>query len=197
MIAHADNLLDLPSALNNLSLNTKLPNSSTPTSKTKQKQPIAESWDAESDPESNSSSDNDQLSALPSTTKSKSQATISDYPSAPPPTPAQAQSKHFSRPAPMEDFTQFEAPHAALASASTRAPPRQRDPNVRPETTMSSASRLIAGALGVRAPKGTEEQRQYDKAVREKEQKRRDREKEDKKKEEEERIRARAAVWDD
>jgi len=62
---------------------------------------------------------------------------------------------------------------------------------------MSSASRLIAGALGVRAPKRTEEQKQYDKAVREKEQKRRDKEKEDKKREEEEKTKARAAVWDD
>lgn len=186
---------DLPSSLNNLSLNTRPTKSATTTSKPQSKEQIADSWDQEDD--SDSSSNNDQLSALPVPNRSKAYV-LSDYPSAPPPTPAAPQPKHFSKPAAMDEFAQFEAPHAALASAtSTRSQPRQRDPNTRPETTMSSASRLIAGALGVKAPKRTEEQRQYDKAVKETERKRRDREKEDRKREEEERVRARAAVWDE
>lgn len=62
---------------------------------------------------------------------------------------------------------------------------------------MASASRLIAGALGVRAPNRTEEQKQYDKAIRDTEKRRKDREKADRKLEEEERVKARAAVWND
>lgn len=56
---------------------------------------------------------------------------------------------------------------------------------------------MIAGALGVRAPKKTEEARAYDKAVKEKELKRREKEREAGKKEEEERRKAREAVWED
>ncbi len=59
------------------------------------------------------------------------------------------------------------------------------------------AKRLIAGALGIKAPKKTEEQRQYDRAVREKEMRRRNEEKERVNKGEEEKERAKAAVWED
>ena len=55
----------------------------------------------------------------------------------------------------------------------------------------------IAGALGVRAPKKTGEQRDYDRAVREKEQKRRDAGREAQRKAKEESERAKAAVWGD
>lgn len=72
-----------------------------------------------------------------------------------------------------------------------------RDSGKRPEKTNAVASRLIAGALGVRAPPKTEEQKAYEKAVREKEVKRREREKEDAKRAEEERERAKKAIWDD
>ena len=68
---------------------------------------------------------------------------------------------------------------------------------MRPEKTTASAARMIAGALGMRTPKRTEEQRQYDKAMREKEIKRKEREKEERKREEAERERAKAAMWDD
>jgi hypothetical protein len=69
--------------------------------------------------------------------------------------------------------------------------------NVRPEKTDAVAKRLIAGALGVRAPKKTEEQRAYERAVKEKEVKRRNGEKEAKIRAEEEAKRAKAAAWDD
>ena len=55
---------------------------------------------------------------------------------------------------------------------------------------------MIAGALGVRAPKKTEEARAYEKAMKEKELKRREQEREAVKKEEEEKRRAREAVWE-
>ena len=58
------------------------------------------------------------------------------------------------------------------------------------------AGRMIAGALGIRAPKRTEEQRAYDRAMKEKEIKRRNRAKEEEAKAKEEDDRAKAAVWD-
>lgn len=56
---------------------------------------------------------------------------------------------------------------------------------------------MIAGALGVRAPRRTEEEREYDRAMREKEKKRRAEEKEREKREEGERAARKKAVWDD
>jgi len=56
---------------------------------------------------------------------------------------------------------------------------------------------MIAGALGVRAPKRTEEEREYEKAVREKERRNREREKEDQKRRAEDGEKAKKAVWDD
>jgi len=55
---------------------------------------------------------------------------------------------------------------------------------------------MIAGALGVKAPKKTEEGRAYEKAVREKERRRRERAKEVEGRTEREREEARRAVWD-
>jgi len=59
------------------------------------------------------------------------------------------------------------------------------------------AGRLIAGALGVRAPKRTEDEREYDKAMREKERRRRTEEKERERREKEETEARKKAVWDD
>lgn len=67
----------------------------------------------------------------------------------------------------------------------------------RQEKTDAVAKRMIAGALGVRAPKRTEEERAYDRAVREREVKRREREREEQERAREERERAKAAVWED
>lgn len=55
---------------------------------------------------------------------------------------------------------------------------------------------MIAGALGVKAPKKTEEGRAYEKAVREKERRRRERVGEEEGRAEREREEARRAVWD-
>ncbi|EXJ77410.1 hypothetical protein A1O3_09636 [Capronia epimyces CBS 606.96] len=67
----------------------------------------------------------------------------------------------------------------------------------RPETTTATASRLIAAGLGIKPPKKTEEQRQYDRAVREQELRRRNKEKEEKEREREAEEKAKAAVWDE
>lgn len=100
----------------------------------------------------------------------------SNHPSAPPPTPISPSTSSADREA-------FVHPSAGPAR--------------RPEKTDAVARRLIAGALGVRAPKMTEEQRAYEKAAREKEVKRRNAEREAAKRAEEEKERAKAAVWDD
>lgn len=56
---------------------------------------------------------------------------------------------------------------------------------------------MIAGALGVRAPKRSDEQKEYDRAVKEKELKRREKEKAETAREQEEKERQKAAIWDD
>lgn len=70
-------------------------------------------------------------------------------------------------------------------------------PERRPEKQTAVAGRLIAGALGVRAPKRTEEQRAYDRAVLEQESKRRNREKEREAAAREEEEKAKASVWNE
>ena len=66
----------------------------------------------------------------------------------------------------------------------------------RPEKSTATANRMIAGALGIRAPKKTEEQKQYDKAIKETELKRKNREKEQREREKLDDENAKAAVWD-
>lgn len=56
---------------------------------------------------------------------------------------------------------------------------------------------MIAGALGVRAPRRTDEEREFDRVVREKERRRRVEEKERESREAEERERRKKAVWED
>ena len=60
-----------------------------------------------------------------------------------------------------------------------------------------AAGRMIAGALGVRGPQMTEEQKKYESAVREKEKKRIENEKEEARRKEKEKEDAKRAVWDD
>ena len=55
---------------------------------------------------------------------------------------------------------------------------------------------MIAGALGVKAPRPTEEGRKYERAVREKERKRREREREEEEKGRREREEARRLAWE-
>lgn len=66
----------------------------------------------------------------------------------------------------------------------------------RPEKTTAAAGRMIAASLGMKAPKKTEEQRQYDRAMREQEMKRRNREKEGRERERIAEEKVKAAVWD-
>lgn len=82
-----------------------------------------------------------------------------------------------------------------IASAGKLSP--RNDRAVRPEKTDAVAKRLVAGALGVKTPKRSEEQKAYDRAMKEREMRRRNGEKEAKMRVEEESARAKAAIWND
>lgn len=110
-----------------------------------------------------------------------------DFPSAPPPTPSSPPAS-FNRESFINPF--------GYGSDSIKDARTERA-SARPEKTDTVAKRMIAGALGVKAPKKTEEQKAYDKAIREKEIKRRDDEKAAVKKAQEDAERAKQAVWSD
>jgi hypothetical protein len=161
----------LESSLKKLSLDS-LPSKSATSSKNKQS--VSESWE---DEELENSGDE--------TDRPLSPQQSADYPSAPPPTPI----------SPTSSFAQetFVNPYGF----GTGGPADPRTERTRPEKTDAVAKRMIAGALGVRAPKKTEEQKAYDRAIKEKEIKRRNQEKEAAVKAREETERAKAAVWED
>jgi len=87
-------------------------------------------------------------------------------------------------------------PYGYTTEAISDSKSERRDDR-RPDKTDAVARRLIAGALGVKAPKRTEEQKAYDKGLKEKEIKRRNAEKAEAVRKREEAERARAAVWSD
>ena len=153
-----------------LSINTPLKDSSS------SKPKIADSWD-----DGESGSDQDDLPQLQPDSSLHVSRPSESYPSAPPPTPMSPGFANLS---------------SQMGSEQQRADP---DPHSdrRPEKTTQAASRMIAAGLGVKAPKRSEEQREYDRAMREKEIKLRNQQKEERRKQEEEREKAKAAMWDD
>ncbi|CAG8958917.1 hypothetical protein HYFRA_00012914 [Hymenoscyphus fraxineus] len=158
----------LESSLARLSLSTQ--SSKATASKKKQSQP-ADSWEDEAN---NSSGEESSQPPQPA-----------DFPDAPPPTPASPTA--FKN-------QMFTNPYGYSADGSSDA---RTERLRRPEKTDAVAKRMIAGALGVKAPKKTEEQKAYDRAIKEKEIKRRNAEKEEKKREEEMAEKAKAAIWED
>ncbi|KAI0828079.1 hypothetical protein F5Y06DRAFT_283449 [Hypoxylon sp. FL0890] len=152
-------------------------------SKSKKAAPVADSWedeDVESEPD-----------VISPTLDKEAKVDGSGF-AAPPPTPASPSYSSGAappwQPMPAGSPSSFSPPGSPASDASgTR----------RPEKTDAVARRMIASALGVRAPKPTEEQRAYDRAVREKERKRREEEREAEKKRQEEAERAKAAIWED
>ncbi|KAJ4011712.1 hypothetical protein NW752_008720 [Fusarium irregulare] len=81
--------------------------------------------------------------------------------------------------------------------SSSPGPRAAADPDKRPEKTDAVARRMIAAGLGLKAPKQTEEQKAYQKSVREQEKKKREQAREEEKRRQAETERAKAAVWDD
>jgi len=104
---------------------------------------------------------------------------------APPPTPVSPNYNTSS-----QAFTPM---MAALSPTSADGGHQSR----RPEKTDAVARRMIASALGVKAPKPTEEQKAYDRAMRENERKRREEDRAMDKKKQEEADEAKRAIWED
>ncbi|KAJ3475122.1 hypothetical protein NLG97_g9566 [Lecanicillium saksenae] len=144
----------------------------TPGKKSKAKEEeVADSWEDED------VSDTDDG---PTTPKASAAA---EAPAAPPPTPASPADL-----GPPEDWCNPDK--WAVSSSSSRE-------GRRPEKTDAVARRLIAAGLGMKAPKQTDEQRAYQKSVREQERKRRDQEKAEQQQRVEASEKAKAAMWDD
>ena len=100
--------------------------------------------------------------------------------SAPPPTPINANYSHQST-------------SSYGSSRSGDDSPAER----RPEKTDAVARRMIAAGLGLKAPKQTEEQKAYQRSIREQEKKKREQEKADEARRQEEVVKAKAAIWED
>ncbi|EAU38922.1 predicted protein [Aspergillus terreus NIH2624] len=177
---------ELHSSLSDLSLSTKAAIKDIPRPIPKKKAPvIADSWEDEADTVSSSdelasSSNNPDTALSPSVT--------AEGPLDPPPTPISPQT---SNPWPATPA------YTNSGSTSRASDSRSPTPSRRPEKQTAVAGRMIAGALGLRAPKRTEEQRAYDRAVKEQEIKRRNREREEAAKAKEAEEQAKAAVWDE
>ncbi|GAM86068.1 hypothetical protein ANO11243_040780 [Dothideomycetidae sp. 11243] len=163
---------------------------------------VADSWEDEAssgdeaEPSDPSAPPAEQLSVkLPET---QLQPTVSrDLPRAPPPTPA-------VRRAPTTDWSsaagKFEAfaehDHVGYGFAPEQQQQQQQREDKRPEKSTAVASRLIAAGLGVKAPRRTEEQREYDKAVRAQEKKKKEQKAEEERRRKEDDDKARAAIWE-
>jgi hypothetical protein len=139
------------------------------------KNKVADSWDDEDV----SSGADDEEDSRPSTAgQGPKEGTT-----APPPTPISPN---------------YHVPQSFSSIGTTLSPDDPvSSPGKRPEKTDAVARRMIAGSLGLRLPKQTEEQKAYDKAMREKERKKRDEERAAAKKQDEEREKARQAMWED
>ena len=92
------------------------------------------------------------------------------------------------------DWSTFASAHTSYPSSSIPRSPEGSEK--RPEKSSAAAGRLIAGALGVKPPKQTEENRAYERAAREKERKRRELAKEETEKAKTEKEEARRAIWE-
>ncbi|KAH6607619.1 hypothetical protein Trco_003932 [Trichoderma cornu-damae] len=116
-------------------------------------------------------------------------------PAVPPPTPASPlgyDSPHEWASLASQSQSQSQSPVATSASGSGSGTPARR-----PEKTDAVARRMIAAGLGLKAPKQTDEQRAYQRSIREQEKKRRDQERAEEERQRELADKAKAAVWDD
>lgn len=151
---------------------------------------VADSWEDDLS-DSGSETETDEATTTASSTSTttakigiKPPSSKSEGPLAPPSTPA-------------TDYGDFVPQWNNSTRSQGAASPRETSPRARPEKQTAVASRMIAGALGIRAPKRTEEQRAYDRAVKENEMKRRNKAKEEAAKAQQEEDKAKSAVWDD
>lgn len=176
---------DLASSVSRLSLKTGTGAKGKP-SKVEQA-PVADSWEDEdlsssgSDTETEATSPNRDVK--PSLDDSMDPGT-----QAPPPTPI---SPTYNNAVVSTPFS----PSTSTYPASSQSDGTAREMK-RPEKTDAVARRMIAAGLGLRVQR-TEEEKAYDRAVREKERKRREQEREQEKRRQEEAEKAKQSIWDD
>lgn len=190
---------DVTSGITKLSLLTKeldAPASAAarPRPQKKSSSPVADNWEDEAD------DDDDDDNGPPSEPAADTPVgtTGPAGTAAPPPTPmSPIGGKQGFSPSVLTGPGGFSLPPFDGSGDSPQSAAGGAGPSRRPEKTDAVARRMIASALGMKAPRMTEEQRAYDRAVREKERKRREQEKEQERKREEEIAKARQAIWGD
>lgn len=199
----SESLSDSVSTLNISSQPSTPPRRLSKNKKPKPKPKVAESWDDESLSSSSPSPSEDEgnndsgIEEKDNTTKLSD--VQKDVPRAPPPTPIGRipPSGGMRAFADDDDGGDYLAPTSARAVAGQRSSTGVGADEKRPEKSTAVASRLIAAGLGVRAPRRTEEQREYDRAIREQERKKKEKEQEEERRKVQEREKAKAAMWGD
>lgn len=169
---------------------------------------VADSWEDEaSDSAGGTETEPDaDPAAISSPINALRKGAAAEGPFAPPPTPASP--THFGSPAYGGGGSSIDARFAAataaarsagggVAGGSSSSSTAGGPPERRPEKTTAVAARMIAAGIGSRAPRRTEEEREYDRVTREKERKRRDKEREEAAAAKEREESAKKAVWDD
>ncbi|KAM0259028.1 hypothetical protein ACHAQJ_003527 [Trichoderma viride] len=181
---------DLNASINQVSTNLQ----KNRTSK-KPKEPVADSWEdedvsdgaAEEEEEEEEEDQGKDVDAGISTPSSLA------TPAVPPPTPASPlgyDSPHEW--ASLASDSQSQSPVATSASGSGSGTPAKR-----PEKTDAVARRMIAAGLGLKAPKQTDEQRAYQRSIREQEKKKKEMDKAEEERKRQLTEKAKASVWED
>lgn len=190
-MASADSSSRITSGISGLSLKpTALAGNKGDKSRTTKKAaPVADSWEDE-DEDEQATSDSD---TEPDTGRGRGTDNGNAGTQAPPPTPMSPtyNTSGIRSLSPAGVTSPTYLPGIDEDSASSSGSPK------RPEKTDAVARRMIAGALGMRVPKLSEEQRAYDKAVREKERKRREEEQEKERRRQIEAEKAKQSAWED
>ncbi|KAI1133747.1 hypothetical protein F5Y10DRAFT_4291 [Nemania abortiva] len=181
-------------AMTKLSLDPTSSTSSSSKPKQKpKKKTVVDSWEDEESSASEAEAETETESTTPSI---QLNTTAQDGVAAPPPTPL---SPSYGRHGPngsLRDSAPW-SPGSSTVDGYGYQDAQNDGGTKRPEKTDAVARRMIASALGVRAPKQTEEQKAYDRSVREKERKRREEEREAEQRRKEEVEKAKAAMWND
>ncbi|KAG9259229.1 uncharacterized protein F5Z01DRAFT_669948 [Emericellopsis atlantica] len=149
---------------------------------TKAKDVVVDSWDDE-EIASEDEKDTQSNALQPTNTNTSSSSSLSRpaVPGTPPPTP----------------ITPTTLDQGSAGPGMSFASRREAPPERRPEKTDAVARRMIAAGLGLKAPKQTDEQKEYQKSVREQEKRRREEARREEARKKEEAEKAKAAIWDD
>lgn len=185
---------EVADTLSQLKLSPKSP--SKPANKPKSKA-VADSWDDDlssgSDTETETLSRTTSGKASLSPINTNSTSASDNGPSPPPPTPASPTQFPYPDNAHFADI----GGHDLGYDGSRRGSTGTNMPSKRPDKTTATASRMIAAGLGLKAPRRTAEEREYDKAMKDKERKRRDEERAKEKAEKDAAEARKRAVWED